>query len=165
MKTLQTITRFFLLTAVFAFASCNKDDDNDAAPVIPPAAGDYFMNAKVNGSDYSNSAYFAPSATINAGVLQVQSSNDGGNSIQLQVQNYVGVGAYNTGGNLTNGYVNYMTIMPFKTYTSVRGTGSVEITEVTETYIKGTFTAVAPENQESPSSEVAITEGTFKAKF
>lgn len=153
-----------LFSAVFAFVSCNKDDDNNNVATPPPAAGDYFLTAKVNGSNYANSAYFAPTSTTNSNVLQIQSSNDGGGSIQIQIQNFDDVGTYNVGGNLSNGYVNYMTTFPFKSYTSVRGTGSVEVTEVSETFIKGTFTAVAPENEESPSSEVVITEGSFKVK-
>lgn len=163
-KTLKTIAKTILFAAVFAFASCNKDDDDAVVPVVPTPTGDYFLKAKVNGADYANSAYFAPSCTINANTLQIQSSNDAGNSIQIQVQDFANEGTYNVGGDITRGYVNYMKIMPFKTYTSIRGTGSVEITEVTETYIKGNFTAVAPENEESPSAEVTITEGTFKVK-
>lgn len=153
-----------LFTAVFAFVSCNKDDDSDPAPVTPMPSGEYYVKAKVNGSDYSNSAYFDPSSTTNSNVLNIQSSNDGGASIQIQIQNFHGADTYNVGGDLTRGYVNYMTVFPFKSYTSVRGTGTVVIEEATDAYVKGTFTAVAPENEESPSSEVTITEGTFKVK-
>ncbi len=153
-----------LLATVFSLTSCSKDDDNNAW-VPTPAAGDYYMKSKVDGNDYNNSAYFAPSATLNAGVLMIQSSTDGGNSMQIQIPNFDGVGVYNSGGNvLANGYINYMTLTPLRTYTSVRGSGRVEVTEVTETYIKGTFSAVAPENQETPTASVTITEGDFKVK-
>ncbi len=162
MKTLKTIS-IVLLATVF-FTSCSKDDDNNAW--VPAAgSGDYYMKGKVDGSQYSNSAFFAPSATLNAGVLTIQSSTDGGNSMQIQIPNFDGAGTYHSGGNvLANGYINYMTLSPLRTYTSVRGSGSVEVTEVTETYIKGTFSAVAPENQETPTASVTITEGDFKVK-
>ena len=163
MNTLKTISKFILLTAVFGLTltSCNKDDDN---PVYPTGAGDYFLNAKVNDANYANSAYFAPTASISAGTLAIQSSNDGGNSIQIRIADYTGVGMYNVGGNVVAGYVNYTTLTPFKAYTSVRGTGSVEITEVTDTYIKGTFMAFSPENDENSTAAVTITDGDFKVK-
>lgn len=152
-----------LLAAVFAFASCDKDDDNNNT--VMPVAGDFFLKAKVNGADYNNSAYFAPSATINNGVLNIQSSGDTGNSVQIQVQNYDEEGTYTSGNNdLSRGYINYMTLTPFKTYTSVRGTGTVTITEVTDTSISGTFSATAPENSETSTASVTITEGQFKVK-
>lgn len=163
MKTLKPISKFLLFATVFGlvFTSCNKDDDN---PVYPTSAGDYFLNAKINGADYANSAYFAPTTSVNNGVLTIQSSNDGGNSIQIRIENYTGVGTYNVGGDVTAGYVNYTTLTPFKAYTSVRGTGSVEITEVNDAHIKGNFSAFSPENQEQPAEAVTITDGDFKAK-
>jgi hypothetical protein len=162
MKTLKTFSKMILLATVFAFVSCDKDDDN---PYYAPASGDYYMKSKVDGNDYNNSAFFAPTATLNAGTLMIQSSTDGGNSIQIQIPNFDGVGVYLSGGdNLSLGYINYMTLSPLRTYTSVRGNGTVEVTEMTETYIKGTFSAVAPENQETPTTSVSITEGDFKVK-
>lgn len=162
-NTLKTIGKMMLLSAVFAFASCDKDDDNNNNSTIP-AAGDYFLKAKVNGQDYSNSAYFAPTAAITNGVLTVQSSTDTGNSVQIRIENYNGVGTYDVGGDVTAGYVNYTTLNPFKAYTSVRGTGNVVITEVTEAHIKGNFAAYSPENQENATQAVTITEGDFKVK-
>jgi len=160
--TLKTLSKMILIAAVFAFVSCGGDDDNT---YYPAATGDYYMKSKVDGNDYNNSAYFAPTASLNAGTLMIQSSTDGGNSIQIQIPNFDGVGTYNSGGNiLANGYINYMTLTPFKTYTSVRGSGTVEITEMTETFIKGTFSAVAPENEEDATASVTITEGDFKVK-
>lgn len=153
-----------MVAAVLAFVSCNKDDDNNTW-VPAGGSGEYYMKSKVDGNDYNNSAFFAPSATLNSGVLMIQSSTDVGNSIQIQIPNFDGVGTYNSGSNnLANGYINYLTLSPLRTYTSVRGSGTVEVTEVTETYIAGTFSAVAPENDETPSATVTITEGEFKVK-
>ena len=159
----MNLSKMILFAAVFAFTSCSKDDDNNT--YYPPVSGDYYMNGKVDGNNYNNSAYFAPTATLNSGTLMIQSSTDGGNSIQIQITNFDGEGTYISGNNnLANGYINYMTLTPFKTYTSVRGNGTVEITEMTETYIKGTFSAVAPENAENATASVTLTEGNFKVK-
>jgi hypothetical protein len=48
MKTLKTLSKMILFAAVFAFASCNKDDDN---PYYAPASGDYYMKSKFDGND------------------------------------------------------------------------------------------------------------------
>ena len=162
MKTLQTISKTIFFAAVFAFASCNKDDDNPVQEVT--GGSDYYVNAKVDGNNYSNSSFFAPMATVAANTLIIQSSTDSGKSIQIQIQNFNGAGTYNVGGDITRGYVNYMTLSPITTYTSVRGSGTVTVEESTDAFVKGTFTAVAPENEESPSSQVTITEGSFRAK-
>lgn len=158
----NAISKMILFAAVFAFVSCNKDDDNPIAAIT--GGSDYYVNAKVDGNNYSNSSFFAPMATVAANTLIIQSSTDGGSSIQIQIQNFNGAGTYNVGGDITRGYVNYMTISPVMTYTSVRGTGSVIVEESTDGFVKGTFSAVAPENEETPSTQVTITEGSFKAK-
>jgi len=166
MKTLKSISKMMLLTAVFAFVSCSKDDDNNT-PVIPPA-GNYFVKAKVDTGDYANSPYVTPAATFNAGTMMIQSSGATGNAMQIQIPNYNGVGVYNSGNNnLSNGYINFSKMgsgFTYKTYTSVRGSGTVEITAVTATEIEGTFSAYAPENQDGWTTAVEISEGTFKLK-
>lgn len=155
----------FLATVFFTFSACSSDD---SSPVDPGSSSEFYVNAKVDGTNYSNSNYFAPTAMVTSGVLMIQSSTDAGNSIQIQIMNYNGKGTYTSGNNdLTKGYVNFLkkgSGMSFQTFTSVRGTGTVEITEVTDAYIKGTFTATAKENVESSTASVTITEGSFKAK-
>lgn len=163
MKTLKTISKFILFAAFgLALTSCNSDDDN---PVYPTGAGDYFVTAKINDANYANSAYFAPTAALSNGVLQIQSSNDSGNSIQIRIANYTGAGTYNVGGDVTAGYVNYTTLTPFKAYTSVRGTGTVQITEASATQLEGNFSAFAAINEEGGTEALTISEGNFKVKL
>lgn len=164
-KTFGSIGKVMLLATSIAFVSCSKDDD--AAPVVP-IESQYYVKAKVDDGNYANSAYAAPAATLNAGTLMIQSSGDTGNSMQIQIPNYAGEGTYQSGSNdLSSGYINFSRLgagFTYKSYTSVRGTGTVEITSVSATEIEGTFTAYAPENEEDWTEAVQITEGTFKLK-
>ena len=163
MKTLKTLGAMCLLATILF--SCSSDDGGGGSN-----SGGFSLTAKVNGANYSNSNYFDPMAVITNNILVIQSSDNGGNSIQIQVMNYNGVGSYTSGNNnLMAGYINYLkagaTVGQFKTFTSVRGDGLVEITEVTDTYVKGTFSATAPENVSNSTESVEITEGRFKAKI
>lgn len=165
MKTLKSISKVALLATSVAFVSCSRDDD--PAPVVP-VASPYYVKAKVDDGNYANSTYVTPAATLNSGTLMIQSSGDSGNSMQIQIPNYAGEGTYHSGfNNLSNGYINFSRLgagFTYKSYTSVRGNGTVEITSVTATEIEGTFTAYAPENEEDWTEAVEITEGTFKLK-
>lgn len=163
MKTLKTFGTMCILATVFLF-SCSSDDSEDSG------SGSFSLKAKVDGANYSNSSLFNPMAVIVSNTLMIQSSDNDGNSIQIQVPNFDGEGTYTSGNNdLMAGYINYLeagaSIGQFRTFTSVRGDGTVEITEVTDTYVKGTFSATAPENIENPTESVEITQGTFKAEI
>lgn len=162
MKTLKTFAAMCLLATILF--SCSSDDSNGSS------SGGFSLKAKINGANYSNSNHFDPMAVITNNILVIQSSDNAGNSIQIQVMNYGGVGSYTSGNNnLMAGYINYLkagaTVGQFRTFTSVRGDGLVEITEVTDTHVKGTFSATAPENISNPTESVEITEGTFTAKI
>lgn len=165
MKTSRKLS--FLLIGLISlsviFNSCRKDDDESENK---SASGPH-LSAKVNGSEYKS--YVDPTGVAAGGMLVIQSSDTSGNSIQIQIANYNGKGTYNSGGNnLTKGYINYMKMISIgnmKTYTSVRGTGKVEITEASATEVKGTFTATAFENVSGSTDKVDITEGTFTAKI
>jgi len=144
--------------------SCSSDSDGGGSDT------GFYLKAKIDGANYANSSSFEPMATIAGGTLNIQSSNDGGDAIQIQVPNYTGVGTYNSGNNdLTQGYVNYLdtnlSAGTFVSYTSVRGTGQVIVTEVTDTAIKGTFTATVIENEDGSTNDKAITNGTFRVEL
>jgi len=167
MKSLQTISKMLLAAAVLLTVSCNKDDDDNNTPIVP-VASQYFVKAKVDDANYANSAYAAPAATLSGSTLNIQSSDASGNAMQIQIPNYHGEGTYLSGSNnLAYGYINFSKMGPgftYHTYTSVRGAGEVVVTSVGDTEIEGTFHAIAPENDESSTLEVHITEGTFKLK-
>ena len=165
MKTFRKLS--FLLIGLISlsviFNSCRKDDDEGD----DKSTSGLHLNAKVNGGEYKS--YVEPTGVATGGMLVIQSSDSNGNSIQIQIANYNGKGTYNSGGNdLTKGYINYMKMVSIgnmKTYTSVRGTGKVEVTEASTTEVKGVFTATAYENISGSTDKVDITEGTFTAKI
>ncbi len=159
---MKTIFKSIFAVIAALTISCSSDDNGSGGN------SGFFLTAKVNGQNYSS--FVTPTAVSVAGMLMIQSSASSGNSIQIQVANYTGIGTYTSGNNdLTDGYINYLllgsTPTSFQTFTSVRGTGTVEITEVTETSISGTFSATAPENIPGSTNQVSITEGSFKAEL
>ena len=164
MKTIGKYTLLFFLfsTVLLSLNACRDDDDDDGGNT-----NGLHLKAKIDGREYSS--YVEPTAIVTAGMLNLQSSDSSGNSIQFQIPNYSGAGTYNSGGNnLLNGYINYskmVSVGNIVAYTSVRGSGKIIITEASATQIKGTFTATAFENVSGSSNKVEITEGTFTAKI
>lgn len=162
MKTLKTLFSAAILSGAVLLSSCSGDDGGGSG-----GGSGYYLTAKVDGSNYKS--YVEPTAVIAGGMLMIQSSTSAGDAIQIQVANYNGVGTYNSGNNnLSNGYINFMDMGSpgqFVSYTSVRGSGTVEITAVDDTTVTGTFTATAKENVENPTDEVSITNGKFRAKI
>jgi|SRR5690606_34307361 len=164
MRTLKSISKVLLVAFSLAIAvSCDNDDDNGGGG---GGGNGVYLRAKVNGQNWSNSSLVEPSATLNMGILNILASNNSGDAFNIQIPNFTGEGTYNNGNNdLMAGYINYMdmgSVGQFTSYTSVRGEGQVIVTEVTETHIKGTFTATAPENIENPVQSVTITNGEFR---
>lgn len=164
MKTIKNKVLFLLTLSVFSFAllSCNNDDDDSGS-----SSSGHFLKASVDGANYNS--YVEPTAVITNGILNLQSSDSNGNSIQIQIANYTGTGTYASGNNdITKGYINYLNMVSMgnvKSYTSVWGTGSVEIKEITSSSVKGTFTATAYENVSGSTNKVEITSGDFAAKI
>jgi len=164
MKTLRKLSVLTLcfLSISLVLTSCRKDDDGGGG-----SSSGYSLTAKVDGNAYKS--YVDPTGVIGSGTLTIQSSDTGGNSIQIQIPNYTGKGTYNSGGNdITKGYINYMKMVSIgsvTTYTSVKGSGTVEITEASDTQVKGTFKATAVKNESGSTEKVEITEGTFTAKI
>lgn len=159
MKTLKQIT--VLLFVAFLSVSCSENDENN------PTSGDEFFTAKVDGVDFS-SFEDAIGASIGTGgsgdVLAVQGSNSVGDYIRLNISGYTGVGTYTTGDNLSNvSSASYGTISPVAAWTSTFdiGSGSIEITEDTDTLVKGTFTFTGL--NASDNSTKSITQGEFSA--
>jgi hypothetical protein len=164
MKTLKTLFSAVFVSAALLLSSCSGDDgDNNGG-----GGSGFYLTAKVGGSNYKS--YVEPQATTAGGMLHIQSSTSSGDAIQIQVANYNGVGTYTSGNNnLMSGYINYMdmgaTPGQFTAYTSVRGTGTVEITAVDDSSVTGTFTATVVKNEEGSTEQVTITNGKFRAKL
>lgn len=160
MKTLKRIS--ILLFATILWVSCSSDDDN------PDAGSDgEFLTAKVDGADFSSfeDSIGASIGTGGAGdVLAVQGSNTSGDYIRINIVGYNGVGTYVTGDNISNtSSAGYGTVQPIAAWNSTFdiGSGTIEITEDTSTYVKGTFSFSGL--NAADSSTKSITQGEFRA--
>lgn len=94
MKTMKNKILFLLALSVFSFAlvSCSNDEDDPNNQT-----SGHFLKASVDGASYSS--YVEPTAVITNGILNLQSSDSKGNSIQIQITNYTGTGTYTSGNN------------------------------------------------------------------
>jgi hypothetical protein len=165
MRKLKQLALF--LTVVLLLTSCSKDDDNSSG-------GDEFLTAKIDATDFAASQ--SPAVIVGAqstnGILAVQGGDNNGNTINMAIQNYSGVGTYKTGDNLTNGnMIQYLQINPLSTWASNLATaavgtlqaGSIEITSDDGTTVEGTF-SFEGYNASDMTTKV-VTQGSFKALF
>lgn len=158
MKTFKT---FFYALMVFsvALASCNKDDDDNANP-DNPNTGSGTMTATVNGNSFD--ATLAVQAVYENGVLSVAGNNGNAQQLQITLLNPDGTGTYQIGGNMANPNTGMYVDGPSaeETYTTMVGvgTGSVEITEFTDSKVKGFFSFTA---RNTAGDEVSVTNGQF----
>ena len=166
---MRNLKQFVLLLAIslVTFTSCSKDDDDSSSN-----GGDEFITAKIDGADYAASQDPATiiGATILNGILAVQGGDNSGNTISFQVQNYTGVGIYNTGDSITNtSQIMYLTVSPVATWASslasaALGTlpaGTIEVTAEDGTTVEGTFSFEGYNASDMTTKN--ITQGKFKA--
>ena len=154
-----------LAGTLIAFSSCSKDDDEDGNGddnPNPPATGS--MTCKVDGADWT--AGLAVVATKNGTLVTVTGNDSNAKQLQLILYNLAGTGTVDLGGTPTNQNAGRWTagIGQNDTYTTQLGVGSgtVEVTELTDTSIKGTFQFTA---KNPAGTEVAVTDGSFTATF
>ncbi len=167
MRHLKQLALF--LTVVALLASCSKDDDDNGN------GGDEFLTAKIDGADYAASQ--SPAIIVGAqstnGILSVQGGDNNGNTINMAIQNYTGVGTYTSGDNLTNGnMIQYLQIKPAvagwgsNLATAVVGgltAGSIKITSDDGTTVEGTFSFEG--YNATDMTKKMVTQGDFKAIF
>ena len=150
----------FLATAVLA--GCSKDDDENEPENNNPTTG--AMTLKAGGTDWS--ASLAVVATNEGGVLTVTGSDSNAHQCQLIISNPSGTGTYPLGGAITNQSNGRWTVGLGQndTYMTMlgQGSGTVEITELSSTSVKGTFSFTA---KNGAGEEVSITNGSFNAAF
>ncbi len=154
MKTLKNVVLLMCLCTIF---SCSDATDEDLG-----ISGEGSFTAKVDGVDFT-SLSATVGATVNSQVAAIQGSKSDGEYIRINIMNYAGVGTYQTGNSLTNtSMMSYGTVSPISTWTSTfnLGTGTVEITEETDSTISGTFSFTGVQDG---FANKTITEGTFNA--
>jgi len=140
---------------------CKKDDEeNNDNPNNNNPVGS--MSLKVDGTSWT--ASLAVVATNSGGLVTVTGSDSNAHQAQVTIYNVSGTGTYQLGGSMTNPNMGRWTagVNPEQTYTTSLGLGSgtVEITELTDTNVAGTFSFTA---KNSNGDEVSITEGSFNA--
>ena len=153
----------FVLSLGISLSSCKKDDDDDSGDNNNnPTTGQGSMTLKYDGTSWS--ASLAVVATSSNGVWTVTGSDSGAKQCGLSVNNVTGPGTYTVGGNLTNPNMGRWTAStdPSDTYTTMlgQGSGTVTITELTDTHTKGTFEFTA---KNTAQETITITSGTFSA--
>ena len=150
----------FMATALLT--ACSKDDDNTDPENNNPTTST--LTLKADGTAWS--ASLAVVATNESGVLTVTGSDSNAHQAQVIIYNPSGTGTYTLGGAITNQSNGRWTVGLGQndTYTTMvgQGEGTVEITELTSTGVKGTFSFTA---KNGAGTQVSITEGSFNASF
>lgn len=166
MKTIKKFGFVLVLAVTTILSSCSSSDGGGGGSA---AAGT--LKAKIAGSNYS-SMQAATFATSQSGMLIVQGSDATGKAIQLMIAaNTVGtyeisddanisaVASY-TEANISNPSASQTWAAPYENSGAV---GSITISEITATNVKGTFNFTG-KNQTGTGTK-AITDGSFNVNF
>lgn len=167
MKTKRILALSVLLCmAVFNF-SCKSDDDGGSGGGA--AAGT--IVAKINGTNFTSAEMLSSAIQSPSGVMITGSTLDSPvKTITMTIFGYNGVGTYPIGGdsNVSNvGVYSESTTSGQNTWHAPYDdnmVGEIKVSEVTSTYIKGTFHFKA-KNDPGDGSIKDITEGSFNVKF
>lgn len=172
-KTIKHFSFAIVLALTTIFSSCSSDSSGGGGG----SASLGTVNAKVAGSNFSSMtvATFATKQTF-GGVttIIVQGSDATGKAIQMTLSGAtVGTGTFEisdtaslsaiasyTETNISNPSASQTWAAP---YEGSGVTGSITITEITDTNIKGTFTFTG--KNQSGTDTKQITEGTFNVNF
>jgi len=142
-----------IIVSTLVFTSCKKDND--------PLTGDGNMELVIDGDSWNASlAVVANKSAEN--IVTVTGSDSNAKQCQIIILNCNAIGTYNLSdpniGRWTAGLAQEQTYT-----TSVGlGTGTVEITELSDTGISGTFHFSAKNTE---IEQITITEGNFNAVF
>ncbi|WP_262732040.1 DUF6252 family protein [Gaetbulibacter sp. NE] len=173
MKDLRKFMVLIMVTAMVGLTSCSSDDDGGSGGSASPGT----LTAKIDGATMT-SVEIATFATLNSGTLQIQGNTGGTSSkaIVLTIIGYDGVGTYPLGGGAnifnvaayqeTNVDLNDPTnpeIIIWQAPYDDMQVGEINISEVTETNIKGTFSFSAKNSTDDSIKDV--TEGSFNIDF
>ena len=168
-KIMISINKILLLLGLtfFLFASCSKEEDDDKADSgNNQQSPNGEMTCKVDGTNWSATLAVVATLDESAGIATVTGSDGSSKQCQVTINGFAGTGTYDLGGTLTNPNMGRWTASASltDTYTTTlgQGSGSVKVTEVTDTSIKGTFSFTA---KNSNGEEVSLTEGEFDAQI
>ncbi|MCF6170648.1 MAG: DUF6252 family protein [Bacteroidales bacterium] len=152
-----------LLSAVLISAviliSCKKDDDGGTNP-----ASNGTVSLSYDGTNWT--ADLSVQAVNTNGVINVTGSDGNARQAAINLFSVTKPGTYKVGPNGSSGNSIRWTegVDPKQTYTAsfVLGSGTITITELSATNIKGTFSGTVYNTDQETKS---ITNGKFDAKF
>jgi hypothetical protein len=164
MKTIlnKTLNLFLILAAVSLIGiSCGGEDTPEEQ--LPT----YYMNAKVDGANFSTSEENA-TVTVTGTIVQVttiQGVDDAGNKIIIELNGYNNeTGLFDFTSDTSGDFMSYTNVAGqlWKKNSGTVMQGTLTIEEANNTYIKGTFSFLGI-NQSGQASKV-ISEASFKVK-
>lgn len=177
MKTMKQFGLMLTMVAATLLSSCSGDDNGGGGG----SAANGTIKAKIAGSNFNGSvASFAMKQSVGAGayMITLQGSDASGNALQLilngvdgqpgtfeisQSAGITAVGSYtkiniNTSNPMASTYTTWAA-----PYEGSGVAGSITISEITDTTIKGTFNFTG-KNQEGTDTK-AVTNGAFNLNF
>ncbi|MGB5982519.1 MAG: DUF6252 family protein [Nonlabens sp.] len=170
MKTIKTFLLFIAVTATISLTSCSSDDDSSGGG---SQAGEGELVARVNGSSFqsiSQGTVARLTATGGTEFLQITAVNLNGEAMTLQLtrptieetsydiddaNNISAVATYTIVDTSTFQSTSY--VAPYMNSGDV---GTITITELTATNVKGTFNFTAI-NQDDDTETLPVTDGSF----
>ncbi|MDR6966397.1 hypothetical protein J2X31_000390 [Flavobacterium arsenatis] len=175
MKTLKKISILFLATVLStAVISCSGDDDGNPTP---PTALEGQITANVGGANFTSITQGTTAVKVATGgafTITVQGTDLGGRQLQLILNGVdATTGTYQISQEAAISAIGSYTEVNTTTFTSQtwaapNGTddvsGSITITEISDTNIKGTFNFTA-RNQEDANNVKEVTGGSFNVNF
>lgn len=179
MKTLKRIGLVLTMALVTVMTSCSSDDNGGGGGFSGPATGS-FVNAKVNGANFSATGQVVQGAYESGNIvlqgLAVNGTNSSSMAIQLYKAGGLTVGTYNVGPDQTGdvGLLSYTTVtsaMSTVTYVSgacANASGTIEITFIDDTKIEGTFSFTGVElrdNDDCSGGTKNVTNGSFRLEL
>ncbi|HUH26274.1 MAG TPA: DUF6252 family protein [Flavobacterium sp.] len=166
MKKIKQLSKILFLGLAFTVASCSSDSEGGSV-----SAGEGTISAKVDGTTITSipQATFAYSTSVG---LQITGTNNSAKNLAIQILTFDGVGKYNMGGNNSLAIGTYTEVdlndpqnvnnVWMAPYNENMVDGFVDVTEVTATHVKGTFSFKA-QNQTGTVKD--ITNGSFNIKI
>lgn len=178
-KSIKLCSLFLLSFLLFGLASCSSDDDGGGSGNVTEGT----MAFKVNGTKVKTLKE-TTFASKSSGTLMIQGNTGGtqAKALSLTLVGFEGEGTYDLGGsipNFTNASYNVFEIDPnnpmnteSKIWAAPYGdplqkVGEIKVSEITETYVKGTFTFEGARfgDNDNIIDYVNITEGAFHVKL
>lgn len=156
MKAVKFLMLVVLISSI-AFTSCKKDENTG-----DPSIGDGSMTLKYAGTSWD--ASLAVQAVNTNGVINVTGSDSQGKQAAITLFGVDSPGTYEiTSGSQHSGRWTEG-VDPSETYVAngIIGTGTITITELSETKIKGSFSF---EGFNTTQTSKSITEGSFDVNF